>query len=90
MHTSIATVTTDSPERYAKQLVNHLGRKLEVQEENRIVLGVGSCELEPVDGALVLRAAAEDAEGLSRVEEVVGSHLERFGARSELTVSWVR
>jgi hypothetical protein len=89
--TSIATVATATPERYAKQLASHLGRKTEVLSEDagqRIVLNAGSCLLESVDGALVLHASADDADGLQRVEQVVGSHLERFGARNELTVSW--
>ena len=91
MFTSIATVATAAPERYAKQLASHLGRKTEVLPENagpRIVLNAASCLLESVDGALVLHATADDADGLHRIEQVVGSHLERFGARDELTVSW--
>lgn len=91
MLTSIATVTTSTPERYAKQLASHLGRKAEVREEptgERIVIGTGSCLLEPRGDALVLRAVADDAESLRRVEQVVGSHLERFGQRNELTVAW--
>jgi len=90
--TSIANVATETPERYAKQLANHLGRKAEVRSEDageRIVLGGGSCLLESRAGTLVLHATADDTDGLRRVEQVVGSHLERFGARNELTVTWV-
>jgi hypothetical protein len=35
------------------------------------------------------RVEASDAESLARVQHVLGSHLERFGQRNELTVSWI-
>ena len=40
------------------------------------------------DGVRTLVAEAPDAETLGRVQHVLGSHLERFGQRNELTVSW--
>ena len=90
---SRADVVTDAPARYAKQLVSHLGRKVEFAEEGdtwtahvagsvaRITVG---------DGVLVLQAEAPDVESLARVEHGLGSHLERFGQRHELTVTWQR
>ena len=97
MPTSRADVTTDAPERYAKQLASHLGRRLEVREEGpatRLVLDAdgraASCLLVPGDGVLVMEAEAPDDEVLARVEDVVGRHLERFGQRSELVVRWQR
>ena len=90
---SRADVATDVPERYAKQLVSHLGRKIAFVEHHgtwtahvagsvaRIALG---------DGVLVLQAEAPDLDGLSRLEHALGGHLERFGRRSELTVRWRR
>jgi hypothetical protein len=86
-------VATANPERYAKQLASHLGRKVEVREENggtRIVLTGGSCLLASGAGVLDLHATADDAESLDRVMDVVGRHLERFGQRDELRVEWVR
>ena len=91
--TSRADVVTDVPARYAKQLVSHLGRKVEFVEDGdtwtaqvagsvaRITVG---------DGVLVLQAEAPDAEGLARLEGALGNHLERFGQRKELTVTWQR
>ena len=76
MLTSTATVATATPERYAKQLASHLGRKTEVLTEGsgqRIVLTAGSCLLESVDGALVLHANADAADGLQRAE-ALASH----------------
>lgn len=36
----------------------------------------------------MLEAAAADAESLARVKDVMQRHLEKFGARRELIVSW--
>ena len=89
--TSDADVSTDAPDRYAKQLASHLGRKAEVRDEAegaRVVLTGGSCLLSPGDGVIRLRAVADDAEAMERVQRVVGGHLERFGAKVGLTVTW--
>ena len=92
--TASATVATATPERYAKQLASHLGRRCEIREETdgiRIVLAdTGDCLLTSRDGALDLSATAHGPEELDRVMHVVGSHLERFGQRNELQVSWNR
>jgi hypothetical protein len=37
---------------------------------------------------LTLQAQAPDEESLEQVKHVLGSHLERFGQRNELTVTW--
>jgi uncharacterized protein len=95
--TSRADVPTDAPERYAKQLASHLGRRLAVEEEGsstRLRFDAagarGSCLLTPAADALVLEADGEDDAALARVEDVVGRHLERFGQRHELVVRWQR
>ncbi|GAA1753474.1 DUF2218 domain-containing protein [Kocuria aegyptia] len=87
-----ATVATAAAPRYAKQLASHLGRKAEVRDEAegpRIVLTVGSCLLVAGDQTLELRARSATAEGLERVQQVVGTHLERFGQREGFAVEWV-
>ena len=87
-----ADVATDSPDRYARQLVSHLGRKLTSETldggRHRIVFPAGECLLVEADGVLSLRARAEDAETLERVQRVVGDHLERFGQRAAISVRW--
>lgn len=91
--TAHADVATEAPERYAKQLASHLGRKCEVLEEpdgTVLVLGGGRCLLAPGDGVLALRAQAPGTSELEVVCDVVGRHLERFGQRNELVVTWVR
>ena len=92
-HTSRADVATDVPGRYAKQLVSHLGRRLTfVEEDGSWTAAVhGSiARITPGEGVLVLQAEAPDVDSLTRVEHALGSHLERFGQRNELTVTWER
>ena len=86
-----ATVATEAAARYAKQLASHLGRKAEIRDEAegpRVVLTVGRCLLVAGDHALQLHAEARGADGLERVQQVIGSHLERFGQREGLSVEW--
>ncbi len=91
-----AEVRTDNPARYTKQLSSHLGQRCAVAEESegtRITLpeerGSGSCLLRCTDDLLVLEAAAESAEVLDIVHDVIGRHLERFGQRDGLAVEWL-
>ena len=95
MMMSTAVVVTDSPSRYAKQLLSHLGHKVTVEPladqpapAGRLVFAYGTGTVVPQGGALVLEAAAADAESLARVKDVMQRHLEKFGARRELIVSW--
>jgi uncharacterized protein len=94
--TSVAVVPTDAAARYAKQLLSHLGRKAGVEPVDgepdggllRLSAGVGVVRCR--DGHLLLEASATDAASLAAVEDTLGRHLERFGARRELTVTWQR
>jgi hypothetical protein len=96
MLSSLAAVDTDTPARYAKQLLSHLGRKATVEsvddapEGGRLVFAYGSATMRPADGQLFVEALAPDEEGLAHVEDVVARHLERFGARTGLQVRWQR
>ena len=88
---SDAAVPTPTPARFVKQLASHLGRHCEVQEEaagTRLVFAYGECLLAASDGTLDMHATAAGQEDLDHVTRVVGSHLERFGQRGELVVSW--
>jgi 3-hydroxyisobutyrate dehydrogenase-like beta-hydroxyacid dehydrogenase len=90
---AVAEVATDAPERYAKQLVSHLGRRLTWTTDGeawRAEIGSGVGTVVVGNGVLTLRAEAPDAETLGRIQHVLGSHLERFGQRNELVVSWER
>jgi hypothetical protein len=48
----------------------------------------GEGVLTPEADRLVMRATAADAGSLAVVQDVLGRHLERFGQRRELVVTW--
>ena len=91
--TSRAEVVTDDPARYAKQLVAHLGRKLDFTtagETSTTTIGEATGQIVVRAGLLTLIATGRGEETVARAEHVLGSHLERFGQRHGLTVTWTR
>lgn len=87
MATVHGVIATDRPERYAKQLAQHWAAKSTVTE---LEDGAVKIEMSP-DAVTVLRPKP----GELRVEassaefgDVVKRHLERFGTRDELTLTW--
>ncbi len=93
MPSSRARVATDRPERYAKQLSEHLGRRnAPVTEPDgiRLIFARGTCLMTPAADHLLLTAAAADSESLGAVEDLVARHLVRIGRRDELAVEWAR
>ena len=90
--TATSRVATERGERYRKQLASHFGSKIEVVEEPAgtvLKWGFGGSTTLTVEAsALVMRADAEDAETLDRVKDVTGRHLERFGEKDGLVVTW--
>ena len=90
--TSTSRVATDRSERYRKQLASHFGNKIEVEQSSAgtvLKWGFGgTTTLSVEDGALVMLAAADDGEALDRVTDVTGRHLERFGEKDGLIVTW--
>ncbi len=90
---SRADVVTDAPARYAKQLVSHLSRKVTFTTDgdtSTVRLGEATGQVVVGDGVLVLLASGPDREAVAQVEDVLGRHLERFGARDALAVTWTR
>jgi hypothetical protein len=88
---SRAEVPTTTPGRYAKQLVAHLGRKLEfttVGDTSTTTIGAAMGQIVVGEGVLTLVAAGDEEEEVARVQHVLGSHTERFGQRNELRVTW--
>jgi hypothetical protein len=88
---SRAVVVTARPAPYLKQLAKHFGHKIDVRyddEHGVLPFAFGRAELHAGDGELVIDAIAASPEELERVEQVTGSHLERFGRRDELVVRW--
>jgi hypothetical protein len=86
------TMTTDRPERYAKQLASHWAAKATVTEDGdttTLVMASGqTAVLRPVDGALAIEVGVPDGGDLDRWAQVVADHLQRFGQRDELEVTW--
>ena len=93
MPSSHATVKTDRPQRYIKQLVSHLGHRLSTSVADDgtgiITMDGGRSTLTPADGAIEIAASADGAGTLSRLEDVIARHLIRFGSDGELEVTWV-
>jgi hypothetical protein len=92
---SAATVRTDRPGRYGKQLVSHMSRRGhgewdDGQGAGRLDLGGGQLKLEQTDDALVLELTVASGNDISQLEDVIGRHLVRFGTRDELVVAWQR
>lgn len=97
---SEALVATDRGARYGKQLASHLGRRAvtEWDETGRrgtvlFSAGRGSAELVAEDSGLRMRISPGPEAGpdtVAELEDVLGRHLVRFGARDELVVSWTR
>lgn len=88
---SRADVATDAPARYAKQLVSHLGRKVDFHTEgdtHTAVVGEATARIVVGDGVLTLVATAPTEAEVDRLRQALGSHLERFGRRNELVVRW--
>ena len=94
MPTSQAKVPTDAAPRYAKQLLSHLGHRARMEalegepDGGRLVFDYGTGTVRPAGDHLLLVAEAADEESLRHVEDVLARHLERFGARRELVVTW--
>jgi hypothetical protein len=92
---STASVATDRPARYAKQLTSHLSRRANTswdEETGRgwVELGDnGRASLIAGDGALEMRIESGTGD-LDRFENVIGRHLVRFGKKDELVVQWTR
>ena len=90
---STAIVATTRPERYLKQLASHLGQRIPVEQEGSHTVWTfpfGECAGTATPETIELRAEATTPDHLARIEDVIGRHLERFGARDTLIVRWSR
>jgi hypothetical protein len=87
-----AAVDTDKPVPYMRQLCKHFGHRLEADlgdDSGYIQFGAGRCDLDAGhDHTLRLTVTGDSEDEANRLCQVVGSHLERFGRRDGLTVTW--
>ncbi|SEN15377.1 DUF2218 domain-containing protein [Nonomuraea pusilla] len=91
MLTSTSRVETDRAGRYLAQLCKHFARKVPAEwtdDHGTARFDWGTCVLRAHPDALTLHVEAADEESLDRVRHVVTDHLERFGARDGLRVTW--
>ncbi|WP_016700745.1 DUF2218 domain-containing protein [Actinoalloteichus spitiensis] len=93
-HESRAFVPTHRAARYAKQLTNHFGHRVDAEWHEpvgTVRFGEGGVAvLTAEEGGLRMVATAPGSEGLATVERVVGDHLLKFATQDELRVEWVR
>ncbi|MEM1233982.1 MAG: DUF2218 domain-containing protein [Pseudomonadota bacterium] len=86
-----ATFKTPEARRYVDTLCAHFGPKALRSDDQAAALirfPFGECELTPMDGALFMRAQAEDAVRLTRVTDTMTSYLERFAFRENPHLRW--
>ena len=94
MNTRHGSMPTDRPERYAKQLASHWAKRGEQVDDGTTTTlhfeGGQVVVLRPADGRLEVEVSVPEAGDLDvdRFAEVVAEHLQRFGQRDELHVSW--
>jgi hypothetical protein len=91
LHTSSAIVMSERASGYLQQLCKHFGHKVAVSftpERGTIVFDFGNCALAASGDMLSLTATASTSVGLSRVQHVVASHLERFAFRESPEIVW--
>ena len=90
MTSSQSTIATDHASKYLQQLCKHFGHKVPVEfsmTDGKIELPFGACELVATPSSLTMTATA-DASNLSKLERVMGDHLNRFAFRENLTPTW--
>lgn len=92
MLTRYGTMATERPERYAKQLAGHWARKgSSGVEDGATVIRFDSgqvVELRAEAGVLRITASVPDDADPDGFAQVVAEHLQRFGKRNELAVTW--
>lgn len=84
-------VATETPARYIGRLCKHFAHKIPVEfdeRQGRIEFAFGLASLQAEAHGLRLRAEAATGEDLQRLQEVVGSHFERFAWQEALTLDW--
>ncbi len=92
MTVSTANVTTENASKYLQQLCKHFGHKVPVEftpAEGKVSLPFGSCQLRASTDALMLQATGGEGE-IEKLENFLGSHLERFAFRENPQITWQR
>lgn len=89
--TSHVSMSTPKADGYMTQLSKHFAHKIKVERTGNAVVfhfSAGTVQALAEGDLLTLSAQAKTAEHLHEVENIVGSHLERFAFRENLRVTW--
>ncbi|MBO0515650.1 DUF2218 domain-containing protein [Streptomyces beijiangensis] len=95
MTRSEARIPTPRGERYAKQLCSHAARMTPRAEWNppegviEFPDAMGTCRLTAEPEHLLLVLEATDTANLARMQQIIGSDIERFAGREGLKAEWV-
>ena len=90
-YTSTANVTTEMASRYLQQLCKHFAHKVPAEftpEAGSITFSTGKCTLTAQGNILAMTVAAENAEELEELKDVVARHLQRFAFRDNPAIVW--
>lgn len=94
MPTLAGFMSTDRPDRYAKQLTSHWSERGPVSnDDGRVVQRWETGQtlnLSSVDGGLQIEVSVPAGADVDEFADVVARHLERFGHKDELQVVWSR
>ncbi len=88
---AVGIVKTTRAGRYLDQMISHFGHRAETERDgNRAVIRFEGGTLTATAGteALALEIASSDKAQIAGLQEVVKSHLERWGVRDALVVEW--
>jgi uncharacterized protein len=86
-----ASVPTDRPARWAKQLLSHFSAKVDVVLEGEggtVTFGAGKGTIRVEPNRLVFEAEGATEDDAQQVQNVLGGHFERFAAKEDLKVIW--
>jgi hypothetical protein len=92
---SVARLPTTRAERYAKQLCSHAARMTSNAQWTppqgfiEFPGDMGTCRITSDRDHLALAIEAPDPASLSRLQQIIGSDIERFASRDGLAVEWV-
>ena len=91
MAESHAVVSTPHAGRYLQQLCKHFAHKLPAEftpEQGTITFPFGVCSLAAAGNQLTMTVATSSEGDLSRMQNVIASHLERFAFRDKPAIVW--
>ncbi|WP_421684560.1 DUF2218 domain-containing protein [Stutzerimonas urumqiensis] len=91
MHMSHALIASENPNRLINRLCKHWGHKFPVhlgENEGRIELPLGECQLRADGTTLAVELQSAEAEAQGRMRQVVAEHLERMATGETLAIEW--